>query len=89
MLFRVALPLARNGLLAGVVLTFAHAVGEFGVVLMLGGNIPGRTRTLSVALYDDVQALEYGRAATTAFALLVVSFVLIAVVQRLERKGRA
>ncbi len=87
--FRVAMPLARNGLLAGVVLTFAHAVGEFGVVLMLGGNIPGRTRTLSVALYDDVQALEYGRAGTTAFALLVAAFVLIAIVQRLERKGRS
>jgi molybdate transport system permease protein len=83
--FRIGLPLARRGLLAGAVLAFAHATGEFGVVLMLGGNIPGATRTLSVALYDDVQALEYGRAGTTAFVLLVASFVLLALVQRLER----
>lgn len=86
--FRVGLPLARDGVLAGLVLCFAHAVGEFGVALMVGGNVPGATRTLSVALYDDVQALDYGRAGRTAFALLVASFALLSAVQRLERRRR-
>src|SRR5262249_27738739 len=64
--FRVVLPLSWPGVLSGVVLTFAHSVGEFGVVLMVGGNIPGVTRTLSVAIYDDVQALDYASAGRTS-----------------------
>jgi molybdate transport system permease protein len=76
---RVVMPLAAPGLRAGVVLTFAHAVGEFGVVLMLGGNIPGVTRTLSIALYDDVQALDYQRAHATAAVLLLFSFAVLVV----------
>jgi molybdate transport system permease protein len=69
--FTIVLPLAWPGVLAGLVLAFAHTVGEFGVVLMIGGNIPGVTRTIAVAIYDDVQALNYA-AANEASALLVV-----------------
>lgn len=75
---RVVLPEAWPGVLAGMVLTFAHTVGEFGVVLMVGGNIPGVTRTLSVAIYDDVQALDYAAAGRTSLAL--VAFALAALV---------
>jgi molybdate transport system permease protein len=82
---RVVLPLAAPGLRAGVVLTFAHAVGEFGVVMMIGGNIPGVTRTLSVSIYDDVAALDYARAHESAALLLVFSLVVLALVGR----GRA
>jgi molybdate transport system permease protein len=83
---RVTLPLAWPGVLAGAVLTFAHTLGEFGVVLMVGGNIPGRTRTLSVAIFDHVEALEYGAAHRTAGLLLAVSFVVLAVVYALQRR---
>jgi molybdate transport system permease protein len=83
---RVTLPLAWPGVLAGAVLTFAHTLGEFGVVLMVGGNIPGRTRTLSVAIFDHVEALEYGAAHRTAGLLLIVSFVVLGVVYALQRR---
>jgi molybdate transport system permease protein len=83
---RVTLPLAWPGVLAGAVLTFAHTLGEFGVVLMVGGNIPGRTRTLSVAIFDHVEALDYGAAHRTAGLLLAVSFVVLAVVYALQRR---
>ncbi len=76
--FRTTLPLSWPAILAGVVLTFAHAVGEFGVVLMIGGNIPGVTRTLSIAIYDDVQALDYASASRTALVLLIFSFLALA-----------
>ena len=75
--FRVELPLAWTGVLSGIVLTFAHTVGEFGVVLMVGGNIPGVTRTLSVAIYDDVQALDYASAGQTAVVLVLFSFAVL------------
>lgn len=75
---RVALPLARSGILTGLVLAFAHTLGEFGVVLMVGGNLPGETRTISIAIYDRVQALDYAGAAATALPLLVVSFLVLA-----------
>jgi molybdate transport system permease protein len=75
--FRVTLPLAWPGVFAGAVLTFAHTVGEFGIVLMVGGNIPGVTRTLSVAVYDDVQALDYAAAGTTAAVLVAFAFTAI------------
>lgn len=84
---RITLPLAWRGILAGIVLTFAHAMGEFGVVLMVGGNIPGVTRTLSIAIYDDVQALNYQQAGTTALVMLVFSFLVLCVVQALWRNG--
>ncbi len=84
------MPLARPGIVAGAVLTFAHTVGEFGVVLMVGGNLPGVTRTVSISIYDDVQALNYARAGRTAALLLVFSFVVLALTYRLQRRsGRA
>jgi molybdate transport system permease protein len=87
---RIVVPLARPGIVAGAVLTFAHTVGEFGVVLMVGGNLPGVTRTVSISIYDDVQALNYARAGRTAALLLVFSFVVLALTYRLQRRsGRA
>lgn len=77
---RVVLPLAWPGVLAGLVLAFAHTLGEFGVVLMVGGNIPGETRTLSVAIYDDVQAMDFTAARRTAAALTVFSFAVLVLV---------
>jgi molybdate transport system permease protein len=73
----VALPLARPGYLTAAVLGFAHTVGEFGVVLMIGGNIPGRTRVVSVQIYDHVEALEYGRAHILAAGMVVLSFLIL------------
>jgi molybdate transport system permease protein len=84
---RIVLPLAWPGVLAGMVLTFAHCVGEFGVVLMVGGNIPGVTRTLSVAIYDDVQALNYQSAAYTSAWLVAFAFVVLCVTYALARRG--
>lgn len=83
---RVTFPLAWPGILAGVVLTFAHTVGEFGVVLMVGGNIPGVTRTLSVAIYDDVQALNYAAAHQTSALLVAAAFVVLCLVHALQRQ---
>ncbi len=83
---RVVLPLAWPGLLTGLVMSFAHTVGEFGVVLMVGGNIPGVTRTLSIDIYDRVQALDYVSANQTAVALLIFSYVLLCVVYLLNHK---
>jgi molybdate transport system permease protein len=84
--FRVALPLAWPGVLTGMVLSFAHTIGEFGVVLMIGGNIPGATRTVSISIYDEVQALNYAAANQTALALLIFSFAVLAVTYGLQRK---
>jgi molybdate transport system permease protein len=84
--FRITLPLAWNGILAGAVLTFAHTLGEFGVVLMVGGNIAGRTRTLSIAIFDHVEAMEYGAANATAGLLLAVSFSVLVIVYALQRR---
>ncbi|MBY0585601.1 molybdate ABC transporter permease subunit [bacterium] len=74
---RIAIPLAWPGIISGMVLTFAHTVGEFGVVLMVGGSIPGVTRTLSVAIYDDVQALDYAAAGQTSLALVIFSIIVL------------
>jgi molybdate transport system permease protein len=82
----VALPLSWNGILAGAVLTFAHTMGEFGVVLMVGGNIAGETRTLSIAIFDHVEALEYGAAHRTAALLLALSFSVLVAVYALQRR---
>jgi molybdate transport system permease protein len=84
--FHVILPLSLSGLVTGVALSFAHTMGEFGVVLMVGGNIPGVTRTVSIAIYDQVQALEYGAANMTALILLAMSFAILSMVYALNRK---
>lgn len=76
--FRVVVPLSAGGILTGMVLSFAHTLGEFGVVLMVGGNIGGETRTVSIAIYDRVQALDYAGAAATALPLLLLSFAVLA-----------
>ncbi len=79
-LWAVVLPLARRSLVAAAILSFTHTVGEFGVVLMLGGDIPGRTRTLSIALLDQVQDAQYGAANQTALLLLVCSTAVLLVI---------
>jgi molybdate transport system permease protein len=86
--WRVVLPLARPGIFTGIILSFAHTVGEFGVVLMVGGNIAGVTRTVSISIYDDVQALNYAAARQTALFLLAFSFVVLALTYLLQRKGK-
>jgi molybdate transport system permease protein len=75
--FTVVIPLARPGFLTAAVLTFAHTLGEFGVVLMIGGNIPGETRVLSVAIYDHVETLNYGQAHLLAGGMLAFSFLVL------------
>ena len=82
---RVHLPLARRGVTVGAALSFAHTMGEFGVVLMLGGNIPGKTKVASIALYDEVEKGSYGTANGYALTLLVISGVLLSVVTFLQR----
>jgi len=83
---RVALPLARPGLVVGALLTFAHTLGEFGVVLMIGGNIPGETRVVSIALYSLVERLDYGAAHALALGLAGFALVVIALTGTLERR---
>lgn len=83
--FTVAVPLSLRGFLTAVVLTFAHTVGEFGVVLMVGGNIPGKTRVISIAIYEHVETLRYADAHALSALLLVFSFVVLAVVYTVNR----
>ncbi len=83
---RITLPLSIEGILAGVILSFAHTIGEFGVVLMVGGNLPGVTRTISISIYDQVQALQYDAANRTALVLLAFSFLVLAAVYGLRRR---
>lgn len=83
---RIVLPLSLEGIVAGGVLSFAHTVGEFGVVLMVGGNLPGVTRTISISVYDQVQSLQLEAANQTALALLAFSFIVLASVYALIRK---
>ncbi|HEY7352226.1 MAG TPA: molybdate ABC transporter permease subunit [Terriglobales bacterium] len=78
--WRVVVPLSFSGVVTGIALTFAHTIGEFGVVLMVGGNIPGATRTLSIQIYDQVQDLNYAGANTTSLVLLLIAFALLSVV---------
>ncbi len=85
--FRVVAPLSVPGLITGAALSFAHTMGEFGVVLMVGGNIPGVTRTVSIDIYDRVQAADYAGANQTALALLVLCFVLLMIVYGFHRKA--
>ena len=85
--FRVVVPLARSGIVTGMILSFAHTMGEFGVVLMVGGNLPGVTRTVSISIYDDVQTLDYVGAGRTAALLLALSFLVLATTYRLQRRS--
>ena len=86
--FTVALPLARPGFVTAAVLSFAHTVGEFGVVLMLGGNIPGKTRVVSVQIYDHVEAMEYAQAHWLAGGMVVFAFVVLMALHWLQPRGR-
>ncbi len=83
----VILPLSLPGLVTGAALSFAHTMGEFGVVLMVGGNIPGVTRTVSIDIYDQVQAFNFAAANQTALVLLLISFAVLSVVYGLNRKA--
>ena len=85
--FTVALPLARSGFITAAILSFAHTVGEFGVVLMLGGNIPGQTRVVSVQIYDHVEALEYAQAHWLAGGMVVFSFVVLLCLNLTRRRA--
>ena len=84
--FTVAVPLARSGFITATVLGFAHTVGEFGVVLMIGGNIPGETGVLSIAIYDHVESMEYAQAHLLAGGLLVLSFIMLLIVYVFNRR---
>ena len=84
--FTIAVPLARPGFLTAAVLGFAHTVGEFGVVLMIGGNIPGETQVVSIAIYDHVESLDYVNAHWLSGGLLLLSFVLLILVYASNRK---
>lgn len=84
--FTVAVPLARSGFMTAAVLGFAHTVGEFGVVLMIGGNIPGETGVLSIAIYDHVEAMEYGQAYWLSGGLLILSFIMLLFVYLFNRR---
>jgi molybdate transport system permease protein len=84
--WRVVLPLARPGYITGAVMTFAHTVGEFGVVLMIGGNIPGETKVIAIALYDYVERLQWGEAHAIALGMVVFAFVVIAVTFSIDRR---
>lgn len=84
---QITLPMARRGLLAGVALAFARALGDFGTTVMVAGNIPGRTQTMPIAVYDAVQAFDYDRAGTLALVLLAVAVAVLLVVRRLEQAG--
>ncbi len=84
--FRVILPLSVPGLVTGLALSFAHTMGEFGVVLMVGGNIPGVTRTVSIEIYDQVQAVNYSAANETALVLLLISFAVLCLVYGVNRR---
>src|SRR5690606_34009875 len=87
--FRVVLPLCRPGLITGCIMSFAHTVGEFGVVLMVGGNIPGVTRVVSVQIYDHVEAMEYTHAHWLAGGMVAFSFIVLMLLQWLQpRKAR-
>ncbi len=84
--FTVVVPMARRGFLTAITLTFAHTVGEFGVVLMVGGNIPDQTRVLSIAIYDHAEAMEYASAHILAGGLLATSFLMLVTVYALNRR---
>ncbi len=84
----LAIPLAKNGIVSGLVLGFAHTLGEFGVVLMIGGNIPDKTRVLSIAIFDAVERLDYAQAHGLSAVLVLFSFLAVFLVSFLSRKGK-
>ena len=84
--FTVATPMALRGYLTAVVLTFAHTIGEFGVVLMVGGNIPGRTKVVSIQIYEHVETIDYAAAHTLSAILLVFSFSVLLAVYTVNRR---
>jgi molybdate transport system permease protein len=86
--FSVALPLIRRDLISAGIMGFAHTVGEFGIILMIGGNIPGRTQVVSIALYNHVEALEYQQAHQLSLALLAFSFIVLCLLHALKRTSR-
>ncbi|MFW2437919.1 MAG: molybdate ABC transporter permease subunit [Arenicellales bacterium] len=86
--FTVAMPLARSGFLTAAVLGFAHTLGEFGVVLMIGGNIPGETQVVSIAIYDHVEGMEYENAHWLSAGLLLLSFLMLMTVYGINRRFR-
>lgn len=86
-MLRVILPMIRGGLISGITLAFAHTVGEFGVILMIGGNIPGETRVASIAIYDEVESLNYAMAHQYALTLFVVTFAILLLVYTLNKKS--
>jgi molybdate transport system permease protein len=87
--FSITLPLAKRGFLTAAVLTFAHTIGEFGVVLMVGGNIPGRTRVISIEIFTAVETLDYATAHFLSAGLLIFSFVVLVIVYTFNRNGGA
>ena len=86
--FGIALPLAKTGLLSAGILSFAHTLGEFGVILMIGGNIPDETRVLSIAIYDHVESLNYEQAHVLSFGLVVFAFLVIWSLAQLQQNGQ-
>ncbi len=84
--FKVLLPNIRGSVITAVAMTFAHCIGEFGIVLMVGGNMPGETRVASIALYDEVQALNYSAANQYALILFLISFVILTVIYSINKK---
>jgi molybdate transport system permease protein len=86
--FTIVVPQARRGFVTAAVLSFAHTLGEFGVILMIGGNIPGQTQVLSIAIYDHVEAMDYAAASTLAAGLLAFSFLILLAVYTLNRRFR-
>ena len=84
----IALPLAKTGLLSAAILSFAHTLGEFGVILMIGGNIPGETRVLSIAIYDHVESLNYGQAHVLSAGLVLFAFLVIWALAQLQQRSR-
>jgi molybdate transport system permease protein len=87
-LFRVVLPQVRGGVLAGVILTFAHTLGEFGVVLMIGGSLPGITKVVSIAIYERVESLDFSTAQLYALVLIAVAYPLVVALNHLQRQAR-
>ena len=84
--YRIIIPLSRRGLITGSVLAFAHTMGEFGVVLMVGGNIPGVTKVASIAIYDEVQAMNYSEANILALFMLFLSFSVLLIIYRFNKR---
>ena len=87
--FRVLLPNIKGSIISAIAMTFAHCMGEFGIVLMVGGNMPGNTRVASIALYDEVQSLNYDVANQYAFIMFVISFIALTVIYSINKRRHA